>query len=144
IIPERYQIGIAATARLAALTRSIDGDRTVPVTGVQDLSIARAVLLFPRCPLVEVGGIHRVLVARPRQRPEVEQGTRRGLLIEGVAEADRVELAPGPLQRVGTKTLLELLARRPEGIEQECVASGDRSLSEQIPVGIGKPRDDCT
>src|SRR5256884_5574318 len=114
--PERHQIGIVATTRLSALTRGIDGDRAIPVTGVQDLPIARALSLFPRCPVVEAGGIHRVPIARPGQRPEVEQFARPGLLIEGMAEADSVEGAPQPPRGVGTETLRELLARRPNGI----------------------------
>ena len=46
-VPERQQIGIVATAGLPALARSIDGQRLIPVTGVQNLPVARAVNLFP-------------------------------------------------------------------------------------------------
>ena len=135
-VPERHQIRIVGTARLTALAGRIDGDRSIPVAGVEDLSIARALDLFPRSP-----SSSKPVAFTVYSSPGLGSGPRSnnsrlpGLLVESVAEADRVELAPRPRAESGPQVLLEFLARRPDGIAESEVSravtgsSPNRSLS---------------
>src|SRR6266404_4530424 len=93
-------------AGLAALAGGIDGYRLIPVARVEDFAIACARNLFPGI-AISAGRIHRVFVTRTRQRTEVEQVFRAGLLVERVPKVGGVQLAPRPLRGVGTQELFE-------------------------------------
>ncbi len=94
-VPQLQKVGIVRAAGLSALTGRVDDPGAIPVAEVNDLPIARTGYLIPG--IAHAGGIGRVLVPRTRQRSNVEQVFRAGLLVERVTEANNMKFAPCPL-----------------------------------------------
>ena len=131
------------TSGLSTLAGHVDGLRPVPVGGVEDLAIARARYLFEV--RVERRGVHRGSVAWARQGSQVEQRLGAGRLVERMAKAHLVKLAPWPGGGVRARELGKPIHRRREGVDQQAIArrrglraEGFGIGREEMPITTGK------
>ena len=109
------------TAGLAALAGRVDGNRSIPIAGVENLAVAGSRNLLPGIAFI-ARGVDCVFVAGAGKRTEIEQFVSARLLIEGVTEIDGVKLAPGPMGRIGAQKLLEFLAGREPCAGEKAIA----------------------
>src|SRR5262249_49359437 len=99
--PEGEQVAIMRTAGLAGLAGRAGGQAAVPVGQVENVPVGGAVKLAEV--LVVPGVVRRQSIAGPAYRTEIERLFIRGIEIrQRMPERGGVQLAPGPLGRIGT------------------------------------------